>query len=218
MNRADEVLLVIPSNVACKLWGTDKAPTNVLIQTEDGRTYNVCFSEAKGKIFFFNGNKTFYIKIETVDGKVDFTNGIDVIVSQLQLEAGCYLLFTNVLNFADVDVEEAVVAPIDSVHDVSPISVAAPAVAKQPHGRRYRFVRMVATYFRLPDNVSMMAKLDFGLKPITIRLLHRSLQKEFINGNRRENKDNGFRYALTSWSSFMKYVGIKVGDTVYYSF
>ncbi|KAF5782992.1 hypothetical protein HanXRQr2_Chr11g0502711 [Helianthus annuus] len=55
MNRADEVLLAIPSNAACKLWGTDKAPTNVLIQTEDGRTFNVCLSEAKGKLFFFHG-------------------------------------------------------------------------------------------------------------------------------------------------------------------
>ncbi|KAF5821487.1 hypothetical protein HanRHA438_Chr01g0014981 [Helianthus annuus] len=83
-------------------------------------------------------------------------------------------------NFADVDVEEAVVAPIDSVHDVSPISVVAPAVAEQPYGRRYQFVRMAATYFRLPNTVSRMAKLDFGLKPFTIRLLHRSPQKEFI--------------------------------------
>ncbi|KAJ0502418.1 hypothetical protein HanRHA438_Chr11g0515211 [Helianthus annuus] len=55
MNRADEVLLAIPSNAACKLWGTDKAPTNVLIQTEDGQTFNVCLSEAKGKLFFFHG-------------------------------------------------------------------------------------------------------------------------------------------------------------------
>ncbi|MFS7982675.1 hypothetical protein Hanom_Chr10g00965581 [Helianthus anomalus] len=77
---------------------------------------------------------------------------------------------------------------------------------------------MAATYFRLPDTVSRMAKLDFGLKPITARLLHRSPQKEFINGTIREKKDDGFRYALTSWSSFMKFAGIKVGDIVYYSF
>ncbi|KAJ0735311.1 putative DNA-binding pseudobarrel domain superfamily [Helianthus annuus] len=230
MNRADEVLPAIPSNVACKLWGTDKAPTNVLMQTEDDRTFNACLSEAKGKLFFLHGwsnvvihlrltkgclvifnpvdcttfkltyfldgvsrssfwtylasttshfivipecilpkcydytsndlistiyigNKMFHIKIETIDGKVGFTNGIDVI---------------------------AVVAPIDSVHDVSPISVAAPAVAEQPHGRRYRFIRMAATYFRLPDTVSRMAKLDFGLKPIIVRLLHRSPQRSLL--------------------------------------
>ncbi|MFS7988467.1 putative transcription factor B3-Domain family [Helianthus anomalus] len=277
--------------------GMDKAPTNVLIQTEDGRTFNVCLSEAKGKLFFFHGwsnviihlrltkgclvifnpvdcttfnltyfldgvsrsffwtylvsttshfivipecilpkcydyttndlisiiyigNKTFHIKIETVDGKVGFTNCIDVTVSQLKLKADYYLLFTKCFgnyfhlrifgkngvekNFVDVDVEEAVVAPIDSVHDVSPISVAAPAITEQPHGRRCRFGRMAATYFSLSDTVSRMAKLDFGLKPITVRLLHRSPQKEFINGTRREKKDNGFRYALTSSSSFMK--------------
>ncbi|KAJ0515620.1 hypothetical protein HanRHA438_Chr10g0479551 [Helianthus annuus] len=150
------------------------------------------------------GNKMFHIKIETVDGKVGFTNGIDVIVSQIQLEAGFYLLFTKIFgnyfhleifgkngvekNFDEVDVDEAVVAPIDSVHDVSPISVAAPGVAKQPHGRRYRFVRMAATYFRLPDTVSRIAILDFGLKPITVRLLNWSPQKEYINGTIREKK------------------------------
>ncbi|MFS7898999.1 putative DNA-binding pseudobarrel domain superfamily [Helianthus anomalus] len=40
------------------------------------------------------GNKTFHVKNETLDGKVCFTNGIDVIVAQFQLESGCYLLFT----------------------------------------------------------------------------------------------------------------------------
>ncbi|KAF5782993.1 hypothetical protein HanXRQr2_Chr11g0502721 [Helianthus annuus] len=170
MNRADEVLLVIPECILPKCYDYT---SNDLIST------------------IYIGNKTFHIKIETVDGKVGFTNGIDVI---------------------------AVVAPIDSVHDVFPILVAAPAVAEQPHGCRYRFVRMVATYFRLPDTVSRTARLDFGFKPITIRLLYQSPQKEFINGTRREKKDNGFRYALTSWSSFMKSAGIKVGDTVYYSF
>ncbi|MFS7944906.1 hypothetical protein Hanom_Chr06g00517741 [Helianthus anomalus] len=195
MNRADEVLLAIPSDIACKLWGKDKAPTNVLIQSEDGRTFNVSLREAKGKHIFsmvdyttfkvtyfidgvsrssfwtslvsttshFSvipkcilpksydyisndiistiniGNKTFHVKTETVDGKVGFTNGIDVIVAQFQLEAGCYLLFTIFFgkyfhvrtfgkngvenNFADVNVEEHVVAPIDSI--------AAPAVDEQ---------------------------------------------------------------------------------------
>ncbi|KAM0007864.1 putative DNA-binding pseudobarrel domain superfamily [Helianthus debilis subsp. tardiflorus] len=150
MNRANEVLMVLPSDAATKLWGVDKAPTNVLIETEDRRTFIVFISEAKGKFFLFNGwsdivthlglktgclvisnpldstrfkltyflngvsptcfwtsmvipecilpkshdytssdlfstiylgNKTFLVKIETVDGKVGFTNDIDVIVS-----------------------------------------------------------------------------------------------------------------------------------------
>ncbi|MFS7944907.1 hypothetical protein Hanom_Chr06g00517751 [Helianthus anomalus] len=63
---------------------------------------------------------------------------------------------------------------------------------------------MEATYFRLPDNVSRMPKLDFDLKPITVRLLHPIPQKEFINGTRREKKDKGFRYALTRWSRFIE--------------
>ncbi|MFS7930090.1 putative transcription factor B3-Domain family [Helianthus anomalus] len=283
MNQADEVLLAIPSDVASKLWGDDKAPTNVLIQSEDGRTFNVSLSEAKGRHFFFHGwsnvvihlrlkkgclvvfnpvdyttfkvtyfingvsrssfwtsllsttyhftvipecilpksydytsndtistinigNKTFHVKIETLDGKAGFTNGIDVIVAQFQLEADCYLLFTNFFgnyfhvrifgkngvenNFVDVEVDEPLVALIDSV----------------------------AEPVRLPDNVSRMAKLDSDLKPITVRLLHLTQQEEFTNYTRREKKDNGFRYALSRWSRFMKCAGIKVGDTVHYSF
>ncbi|MFS7945525.1 hypothetical protein Hanom_Chr06g00525341 [Helianthus anomalus] len=40
-------------------------------------------------------NKTYDVVIETSDGKVGFTVGIDVIVSQLQLKADCLLLFTK---------------------------------------------------------------------------------------------------------------------------
>ncbi|MFS7948743.1 hypothetical protein Hanom_Chr06g00563471 [Helianthus anomalus] len=196
--------------------GVDKGPTNVLIETDDGRTFVVFISEAKGKFFPFNGwsdvvkhlrlkrgclvilnpldstrfkltyclnglsptcfwtsllstssyfklfrsliffflpflhvipecilpkshdytlshlistiylsNKTFHVKIQTVDGKLCFTNGIDVIISQYQLEAGCYVLFTKwfgysfhltifgkngvEMNFDDVHVEEVTI-------------------------------------------------------------------------------------------------------------
>ncbi|KAJ0489242.1 putative transcription factor B3-Domain family [Helianthus annuus] len=79
-------------------------------------------------------NKTFNVVIETSDGKVGFTVGIDVIVNQLQLKAGCFLLFTKAfgnffhlkifgkngveMNFPDVDVDEADVAPIDAENEV----------------------------------------------------------------------------------------------------
>ncbi|MFS7962931.1 hypothetical protein Hanom_Chr08g00732261 [Helianthus anomalus] len=108
------------------------------------------------------GNKTLDVKIETLDGKVGFSNGIDVIVG---VE----------INFADVEVDEPVVAPIDSV--------AEPAVDKQPDGRLYKFVRMDSTDFTLSDNVSRMAKLDSDLKHITARLLHLTQQEEFTNHN-----------------------------------
>ncbi|KAJ0600703.1 putative dihydrolipoyllysine-residue acetyltransferase [Helianthus annuus] len=91
---------------------------------------------------------------------------------------------------------QAVVAPIDSV--------AEPAVDEQPDGRLYKFVRMASTNFRLPDNVSRMAKLDSDFKPITVRLLHLTQQQEFTNRTRRENKEKGVRYALCRWSRFMK--------------
>ncbi|KAM0038182.1 hypothetical protein Hdeb2414_s0013g00411841 [Helianthus debilis subsp. tardiflorus] len=63
-----------------------------------------------------------------------------------------------------------------------------------------------------------MAKLDLGLKDITIRVLHRDPPEQFTNGTRRERKQEGFRYALSRWSKFMKSTGIKARDTVHYSF
>ncbi|KAJ0514203.1 putative transcription factor B3-Domain family [Helianthus annuus] len=170
MNRADELLMGIPSDAAAKMWGVDKGPTNVLIETNDGRTFVVFISAASGKFFLFRGwsdvvthlrlhtdalvilnpldstrfkltyclngvspacfwtslistssyltvipkcilpksndytltdlisiiylcNKMFHVKIETVGGKACFTNGIDVIVSLYNLEAGCYYFF-----------------------------------------------------------------------------------------------------------------------------
>ncbi|MFS7902534.1 putative transcription factor B3-Domain family [Helianthus anomalus] len=55
MNRADELLMGIPSDAATKMWGVDKGPTNVLVETDDGQTFVVYISYACGKFFFFNG-------------------------------------------------------------------------------------------------------------------------------------------------------------------
>ncbi|KAJ0438619.1 hypothetical protein HanHA300_Chr16g0616121 [Helianthus annuus] len=82
------------------------------------------------------------------------------------------------MNFPDVDVDKVVVAPIDSVNDVY----------EQPNGSVHRFVRIAGEYFRLPDPVSRMAKLDEGLKDITIRLMHRDPPEQFTKGTRRERK------------------------------
>ncbi|KAM0044224.1 putative transcription factor B3-Domain family [Helianthus debilis subsp. tardiflorus] len=76
MNGADEVLLAIPSDVASKVWGNDKTPKNVIIQTQDGRKFNVSISEAKGKHIFFHG----------------WVN----VVKHLQLQKGCLVLFNPV--------------------------------------------------------------------------------------------------------------------------
>ncbi|KAJ0836480.1 putative transcription factor B3-Domain family [Helianthus annuus] len=143
------ILIWLKVYQAWKLWGVDKGPTNVMMQTEDGHVFSVSLSESKGKLFFFHGwsnvvihlrltkgclvvfnpvdsttfkvtyfldgvipecilpktydytsndlistviidNKTFHVIIETADGKVGFTVGIDLIVSLLQLEVGCF--------------------------------------------------------------------------------------------------------------------------------
>ncbi|MFS7993989.1 hypothetical protein Hanom_Chr12g01100611 [Helianthus anomalus] len=41
---------------------------------------------------------------------------------------------------------------------------------------------------RIPDPVSRMARLDEGLKDITVRLMHLDPPQEFTNGTRRERK------------------------------
>ncbi|XP_035832671.1 uncharacterized protein LOC118481328 [Helianthus annuus] len=175
------------------------------------------------------GNKEFHVKVQSCNGKVCFTAGIDVIVTQYQLEAGSYFLFTKwfghsfhlrvfdkngiEMNFDHVHVDDVDIAPIDSLQDLPPT-----AVAEQATGHIIRFVRMAADYFRLPDDVSIKAKLDLGVKSITIRLLHLNPQKEFPNGTIRQARLEGYCYALSSWSRLMNIAGIKVGDTVYFCF
>ncbi|MFS7945190.1 putative transcription factor B3-Domain family [Helianthus anomalus] len=76
MNVADEVILSIPDDAACKLWGVDKGPTNVMIHTQDGRLFNVSLSAAKGKLFLFHG----------------WSN----VVEHLRLTKGCLVVFNPV--------------------------------------------------------------------------------------------------------------------------
>ncbi|KAM0068403.1 hypothetical protein Hdeb2414_s0002g00072771 [Helianthus debilis subsp. tardiflorus] len=101
------------------------------------------------------GNKIFHFKIETLDGKVGFSIGIDVIVNLFQLETGYYLIFSRgfgnyfhltifgkngvEINFADVEVDEPVVAPIDAVEE--------PAIDEHQDGRVYKFVHMASKDF-----------------------------------------------------------------------
>ncbi|KAJ0533942.1 hypothetical protein HanIR_Chr09g0414191 [Helianthus annuus] len=166
-------------------------------------------------------NKTFNVSIETSDGKVGFTVGMDVIFSLFQLEVGCFLLFTRgfgnffylkvfgkngvEINYPDVDVDEAEVAPLDVENEID----------EQIHGGVRRFVRMAGEdYFRIPDPVSRMAKLHEGLKDLTVRFLHLDPPMQITNGTRRERRERrgktGFRYALTSWKKFMKAARIKL--------
>ncbi|KAJ0753050.1 hypothetical protein HanPI659440_Chr09g0331431 [Helianthus annuus] len=183
------------------------------------KSHDYTFTDLISTMYF--GNKEFHVKVETFNGKVCFTAGIDVVVTQYQLEAGSYFLFTKwfghsfhlrifgkndlEMNFDDVHVDDADIAPIDSVQDVAP-----PAVAEQANGHIIRFW--------LPDDVSSKAKLDLGFKSITIRLLHLNPQKEFPNGTRREKRLKGYCFTLRRWSRFMNIAGIKVGDTVYFCF
>ncbi|XP_035838256.1 uncharacterized protein LOC110899361 [Helianthus annuus] len=76
MNVADTVILCIPDDAVCKLWGVYKGPTNVMIHTEDGREFNVCLSGAKGKLFLFHG----------------WSN----VVEHLSLTKGCLVVFNPI--------------------------------------------------------------------------------------------------------------------------
>ncbi|KAJ0893392.1 putative transcription factor B3-Domain family [Helianthus annuus] len=76
MNVADTVILCIPDDAVCKLWGVYKGPTNVMIHTEDGREFNVSLSGAKGKLFLFHG----------------WSN----VVEHLSLTKGCLVVFNPI--------------------------------------------------------------------------------------------------------------------------
>ncbi|MFS7989437.1 hypothetical protein Hanom_Chr11g01046831 [Helianthus anomalus] len=57
------------------------------------KSHDYTFADLISTIYL--GNKDFHAKVESFNGKVCFTAGIDVIVTQYQLEAGSYFLFTK---------------------------------------------------------------------------------------------------------------------------
>ncbi|KAJ0846561.1 putative replication protein A, OB [Helianthus annuus] len=154
------------------------------------KSHDYTFADLISTIYL--GNKEFHVKVQSFNGKVCFTAGIDVIVTQYQLEAGSCFLFTKwfghsfhlrvfdkngiEMNFDHVHVDDVDIAPVDFVQDVPPT-----AVAEQANGHIIRFVRMPADYF-----------------------------KEFPNGTICEGRLEGYCYALRSWSRFMDIAGIKV--------
>ncbi|KAJ0600300.1 putative transcription factor B3-Domain family [Helianthus annuus] len=166
-------------------------------------------------------NITFNVLIITFDGKVGFSAGIDVIVSQLRLNDGCFMFFTKSfgnffhlkvfgkngveMKYSDVDVDEAEVAPLDAEDDDD----------EEINGGVKKFVRMAGEdHFRIPDPVSRMARLHEGLKDLTVRFSHLDPPLQITNGTRRERRERkgkvAFRYALTSWKKFMKAGMIKL--------
>ncbi|KAJ0749976.1 putative transcription factor B3-Domain family [Helianthus annuus] len=234
------------------------APTNVHIETDDGRKFTVYISEAKGIFFLFHGwsdvithlgikagtfviftplDSTTFKLTYCVNGlsSICFWSSIVATPSQFTVIPDSVLSKSHDYTVADIistmylgnkefhvkvqscNVKSALqrvdIAPIDSLQDLPPT-----AVAEQATGHIIRFVRMAADYFRLPDDVSIKAKLDLGVKSITIRLLHLNPQKEFPNGTIHQARLEGYCYALSSWSRLMNIAGIKVGDTVYFCF
>ncbi|KAJ0434736.1 putative transcription factor B3-Domain family [Helianthus annuus] len=172
-------------------------------------------------------NNTFNVLIKTFDGKVGFSAGIDVIVSLLRLNDGCFMFFTKSfgnffhlkvfgkngveMKYSDVDVDEAEVAPLDVENDDD----------EEINGGVKKFVRMAGEdHFRIPDPVSRMARLHEGLKDLTVRFAHLDPPLQITNGTRRERRERkgkaGFRYALTSWKKFMKAGMINVCDQFHF--
>ncbi|MFS8003022.1 putative transcription factor B3-Domain family [Helianthus anomalus] len=83
MNRADELLMGIPSDAAAKMWGVDKGPTNVRIEKDDGRTFVVYISYACGKFFFFNGWSDIVIHLRLQAGALIILNPLDSTIFKL---------------------------------------------------------------------------------------------------------------------------------------
>ncbi|KAJ0592498.1 hypothetical protein HanHA300_Chr03g0085791 [Helianthus annuus] len=134
MKKADEIILSIPSDAACNLWGVDMALQigssfwTYLLRTSS-HFYVIpevivpeTFSKSIDLIStIMINNNPFHVRIETDGGKFGFTVGIDVIVSLSHLEPSCFLIFTKYFgndfnlkefgkngvekNFLDVDVD-----------------------------------------------------------------------------------------------------------------
>ncbi|MFS8004444.1 putative transcription factor B3-Domain family [Helianthus anomalus] len=77
MNRVDELLMGIPSDVAAKMRGVDKGPTNVLIETYDGRTFVVFISASSGKFFLFKGWSDVVTHLGLQSGALVILNPLD---------------------------------------------------------------------------------------------------------------------------------------------
>ncbi|KAL9997091.1 putative transcription factor B3-Domain family [Helianthus debilis subsp. tardiflorus] len=78
-----QIFKAIPSDAASKLWGRDKVPTNVLIESEDGRTFNVSLTESKGKYFFFHGWSNVVVHLTLKKGCLVVLNPVDYTIFKL---------------------------------------------------------------------------------------------------------------------------------------
>ncbi|KAM0066641.1 putative DNA-binding pseudobarrel domain superfamily [Helianthus debilis subsp. tardiflorus] len=59
------------------MWGVDKGPTNVLIETDDGRTFVVFISAASGKFFLFKGWSDVVTHLRLQSGALVILNPLD---------------------------------------------------------------------------------------------------------------------------------------------
>ncbi|KAF5779569.1 putative DNA-binding pseudobarrel domain superfamily [Helianthus annuus] len=248
MNRADELLMGIPSEAAAKMWGGDKGPTNVLIETDDGRTFVVFISAASGKFFLFKGWSDVVTHLRLQSGALvipecilpkshDYTR--TDLISTIHL---CNKTFH--VKIETVGGKACFTNGIDVIVSLYRLEAGCYFFFTKWFGYSFHLtifgkngvemkfdeymstsllllnkkVDVIFVLFRLPDDVSAKAKLRLSLKNITIRLMHVSPPIEFTNGTRRETKEKGYGYALKRWSTCMNTAGIEVGDMVYFCF
>ncbi|KAJ0820255.1 putative transcription factor B3-Domain family [Helianthus annuus] len=198
MNVADELILSIPDDDACKLWGVDKGPTNVMIHTEDGRLFNVFLSPGKGKLFLFHGWSNVVEHLRLTNGCLVVFNLVSSTTFKLTSyvdrvsrgsfwtyllppSSNFYVIPESILpKVYDYSSNDAEAAPIDTENEAD----------DQIGGSVRRFSRMAGErYFRIPDPVSRMARLHEGLRDITVKLMHFDPPKQFTNGTRRKKKN-----------------------------
>ncbi|KAJ0582411.1 hypothetical protein HanHA300_Chr04g0151961 [Helianthus annuus] len=100
MKKADEIILSIPSDAACKLCGSSfwtyllrtSSHFSVIPEVILPETFSTSIDLISAITI---NNNPFHVRIETDGGKFGFTVGIDVIVSLLHLEPGCFFIFTK---------------------------------------------------------------------------------------------------------------------------
>ncbi|MFS7954720.1 putative transcription factor B3-Domain family [Helianthus anomalus] len=69
--------MAIPSDASYRLWGKDKAPTNVLLHIDNGRSYSVLVNSAKGILFLFHGWSEVVVQLGLKKGSLLVFNPLD---------------------------------------------------------------------------------------------------------------------------------------------
>ncbi|KAJ0921921.1 putative DNA-binding pseudobarrel domain superfamily [Helianthus annuus] len=215
MNRADELLMGILSDAAAKMWGVDKGHTNVLIETDDGRTFVVFISAASGKFFLFNGWSDVVTHLRLQTGALVILNPLDSTRFKLTyylngVSPACF--WTSLISTSSyLTVIPECILP--KSHDYDLISTI--HLSNKTFHVKIETVGGKACFTNGIDVIVSLYQLEADDQP-AVAEQEAGRYIRFVCTAAKYFK--GYGYALRRWSRFMNTAGIEVGDTVYFCF